>query len=164
MSRSFIIAILTGTAIFIGSAAFAGGMVKTQGYMHHGQRDVPPPPGDMMDGPHMEQGMFFGNPEVYKTKLGLSDEQVNKIGKINLEYKKKLLNIRETMQPKRIKLQRLLLEDEVNLKDVRALLNEISALEVEIRMQWINHRLDIDKVLTPEQRNKLRNSMGGLMR
>ena len=109
------------------------------------------------------EGMFFGNPEALKARLNLSDEQVDKISAINLEYKKKLLKIREKMQPREIKLQGLLLEDNVNLKEVRSLLEEISALHVEMGMLRINQRLDIEKILTTSQRNKLKNSRGGMM-
>jgi Spy/CpxP family protein refolding chaperone len=103
------------------------------------------------------RGMFFGNPERMKQELGLSDKQIDRIGKINLEYKKRFLEYREKLEPKRISLKKLLLEDEVNLQSVRSLLMEIAKIRVDIRMLRIEHRLDIEKVLTTSQKTKFRN-------
>lgn len=104
------------------------------------------------------KGRIYGDPEVLKKKLGLSDEQVNKISEINLKYKKNLMEHKEKIAPKRIRLQRMLLDENVDLKKVRSLLKEISNLQVEVRMERIKQRLEIEKVLTPSQRTKLRNS------
>ncbi|MDY6934052.1 MAG: Spy/CpxP family protein refolding chaperone [Spirochaetota bacterium] len=116
---------------------------------------------DCRDG-GFHKGVFFGNPEMMKERFGLSDDQVNKISEINLEYKKKLLKIKEKIAPKRINLQSMLLEDNVNLKKVRSLLKEISELKIEIRMLRIKQRLDIEKLLTPSQKNRLRGSRMGM--
>ncbi len=140
-------------SFIINSNAFAG--------IHEGSGpgDMPPHHRNM----HKYDGMFFGDPEALKAKLNLSDDQVDKISSINLDYKKKLLMIREKIQPKEIKLQGLLLEDNINLKEVRSLLEEISALHVEMGMLRINQRLDIEKILTAGQRNRLKDSRGGMM-
>ena len=42
--------------------------------------------------PHFKRGMFFGNPERMKKKLDLTDEQIEKIKKINGEFKTKFLS------------------------------------------------------------------------
>ena len=118
--------------------------------------------GHFKEGPHGHGGnghrMFFGNPEMMKKELGLSDEQVDKISEINLDYKKKLLEIQKEISPKGITLQVMLLEDDVNLKNVRSLLREIADLKIEIRMLRIKQRLEIEKTLTRTQKTKLRNS------
>ena len=112
--------------------------------------------GHNLMGRGFHKGMFFGDPEVMKEKLGISDAQVDKISDINIEYKKNFLQIREKMAPKKIKLQRMLLEDNVNLKMVRKLLEEISNIKIEIRMLRIKQRLAIEKVLTPSQRKRFK--------
>jgi len=146
----------------IGSTAFAA--------PGSGMRPDGPPRGE--DGGGMEGHgrmhgdggtMFFGDPDAMKATLGLTDEQVDKIGKINNEYRKKLLKIRDDLEPKRIKLHGLLTEDNINLKDVRYLLEEISKFEVEIRLLRINQVLDIEKILSPDQKKQLRNSMRRMM-
>ena len=100
----------------------------------------------------------MGNPEVMKERLGLSDEQIDKISEINLDYKKKYLEYREKIAPKKIKLRQMLLEENVDLQVVRSLLKEISDLRLEVKMLRIKQRLDIEKILTPSQREKLKAS------
>ena len=101
-------------------------------------------------------GPMFGDPEKMKKELGLNDEQLKKIAAINNEHHKKMLEFREKIAPKEIQLERLLLEDQVDLGKVKALLRDISDLKVEVHMLMIQHRLDIEKVLTPEQKDKMR--------
>lgn len=105
-----------------------------------------------------ERHGFMGNPEVMKERLGLSDEQIDKISEINLDYKKKYLEYREKIAPKKIKLRQMLLEENVDLQVVRSLLKEISDLRLEVKMLRIKQRLDIEKILTPSQREKLKAS------
>ena len=101
-------------------------------------------------------GPMFGDPERMKKDLGLTDEQVNTIAAINSEHRKKMLDFKEKMAPREIQLERLLLEDTVDLAKVKSLLKEISDMRVEIHMLMIQHRLDIEKVLTAEQKAKMK--------
>ena len=114
--------------------------------------------GAMIDG----CGPFYGDPARMKTTLGLSDDQVNKIAAINQEYKKKFLDYKEKLAPKHVQLRKLLLEDEVDIKAARAVIKDISDLQVETRVLRIQHRLDIEKVLTKEQKTKLRSEKRGM--
>ena len=145
-------------ALIFLAAVIAVTLTASQVSAERGDRDDGPP----MRGPeHMDrghhEGMFFGDPDVMKEKLSLTEEQVQKIGEINLSYKKKLLAIKEKIAPKGIKLAAMLLEDNVDLEKVRPMLKEISDLQVEVRMLRIMQWLDIEKVLNPSQRTKLRN-------
>ena len=108
------------------------------------------------NGQRHHKKMFFGNTEKMKKKLELTDSQVNKIEKINIKFKRKFLKNKEAIAPKRIRLKRLLLEDEINLKKVRSLLREMSDVKINLRMSRIRHRIAIEKVLTPEQKRKHR--------
>ncbi len=110
------------------------------------------------DRPMMSEckGMFFGDPVRMKKDLNLSDEQVTKIANINKDHQKKMLDYKEKLAPKKIQLKKLLLEDSVDMARVRALLKEIGDLRVELQALRIEHRLDIEKVLTPEQKAKMR--------
>jgi Spy/CpxP family protein refolding chaperone len=111
-------------------------------------------------GPHHGKkhcdGLWFGHLEHLKEVLNLTDDQVKKISDINLASKKKMLTYKEKLAPKKIQLKRLLLEDQVDLAAVRKLLQEMGAIKIELRMTMIEHRLAIEKVLTREQRDKLR--------
>jgi len=101
---------------------------------------------------------FIGNPEVMKEKLGLSDEQIDTISEINLAYKKRYLECSEKIAPKKTRLRRMLLEENVDLQGVRSLLKEISDLRLEVIMLRIKQRLDIEKILTPSQRTRIKAS------
>ena len=106
----------------------------------------------------------FGNPEMMKERLGLTDAQVVEIGKINTRHEKAMLDYREKLAPKKIQLKRLLLEDNVDLKKVRSVLEDISGIQVDLHMLRIQHRLRIEKVLTEEQRAKMKTLMRHMMR
>ncbi|HOO73006.1 MAG TPA: Spy/CpxP family protein refolding chaperone [Spirochaetota bacterium] len=101
-------------------------------------------------------GMCFGDPEFMKEKMGLSNEQIKEIEKINLKYRKFFLEKKEKLQPKRIKLRKLLLEEKVDLGDVRNILKDMSEIEVDIRIARIKQRIEIEKILTDEQKQKIR--------
>ncbi len=116
-----------------------------------------------MDGEHFRDRHFkgqceglFGDPvRIYK-KLGLSDEQVKNIVAVNKEYAKKILNFREKLAPKRIQLKKLFLEDNVDIDKVKSLLKEIADLKVDLHVLRIQQWLEIEKLLTPEQKAKIK--------
>lgn len=127
--------------------------------MGKGMKDGPPRKCERMDRRHMP----FGNPQMMKERLGLSDQQIVEIGKINTRHEKAMLDYREKLAPKKIQLKRLLLEDNVDLKKVRGVLEDISEINVDLHMLRIQHRLDIEKVLTEEQRAKMKTHMKHMM-
>ncbi len=100
--------------------------------------------------------MFFGNLEHMQKELGLTEKQVDSISDINIAYKKKHLDLKEKLAPKRVKLQKLLIEEKVDLTKVKKLLKEIGEIQTEKRILMIKQHLDIEKVLTKVQRKKMR--------
>lgn len=132
-------------------------------------RDMGPgpdgPPPEFRDGPrrdfrghhrHRRPPMCFGDTEFMREKLGLSDKQIELISSINLKYQRLLLENREKLQPQRTRLKQLLLEEKIDLAEIEKILKKISDVEVQIRLNRIKHRIEIEKVLTEEQRKKLR--------
>ena len=99
----------------------------------------------------------FGDQTYMKDTLKLTDKQIEDIGKINNKYMIELLKIKERLEPYRLKIRRLLLSNNVDLKEVRSILEKIAVLDVEKRFNRIKQRLEIEKILTPIQREKLRN-------
>jgi Spy/CpxP family protein refolding chaperone len=99
---------------------------------------------------------LFGDPvRIYK-KLGLTDEQVKNIVAINKEYAKKVLNYREKLAPKHIQLKKMFLEDSVDIDKVKSLFKEIADLRVDLHVLRIQQWLEIEKLLTPEQKAKIK--------
>lgn len=109
-----------------------------------------------MDGDYRHHGMCYGDPQHMRVNLKLTDEQIEKIGKLNLKYRNILIEYRERITPKREMLRRLMVSEKINFNDVRTLLREISDIEIEMRLLKIKHRWEIERVLTNAQRAKLR--------
>ncbi len=133
-------------------------------YARHRDNPPPPPPGHHMfpDDPGrvpVGPGMFFDDPEFMKNEIGLSDEQISAVGRINSDFHKRMQDLRKKMKPERDHLRVLLRAEPVDTAEVKNILQKIGYLQTEIRFQMILHRLDIEKVLTVEQRRKLREEM-----
>lgn len=101
-------------------------------------------------------GPIFGDVDRMKKKLDLSDAQIEEIRRINSEYRSQHADIRERMQPLLRSLRLLLHADEVDFTRVRTVLSDIAAVDVDRQMLIIRQRLEIEKVLTKYQRDKLR--------
>ena len=102
------------------------------------------------------RGDFYGNTDYLKKSLGLDDAQIKQISLINSRYRKELEVFRKKLRPKKFQLREILLLDRVEYRALKQLLHEISDIETELRFLRIKHRLDIEKILTPEQKTKLR--------
>ncbi|MBN1495967.1 MAG: Spy/CpxP family protein refolding chaperone [Spirochaetes bacterium] len=105
-------------------------------------------------------GPVFGDPTWMQKELGLSDAQVAKIADINKEHQKKMLAYREKLAPMKIQLKRLLLEDKVDMAKVRSLIKDMADIRADLQVLRIQHRLDIEKTLTPEQKAKMKAHRG----
>ncbi len=101
------------------------------------------------------QGIWFGNPDVMRERLNLSPEQMRQIASINERYQGIMTGLREKLRPLREQLRTEMLKRSVDRHRVRTILEKISKVEVEIRYNRITHRLDMEKVLTAEQKNML---------
>ena len=139
----------------ISAAAFAQGMGPRGG-------DPKGMKGDMKDCMMMQgRGMMCKiDIDALKQQLKLTDEQVNKINTLHLNHKKEMLKYKEAMAPKEIRIQRLLLDDPVNFEEVKALIMDISKTHGEMQVEKLKYRLDVEKILTPEQRVTFKSMRG----
>jgi Spy/CpxP family protein refolding chaperone len=87
--------------------------------------------------------------------LNLSEEQITEINKTLLGFQKNSLELRNRMQIKELEIKALLLEPEIELVKIRAKLEEIADLQVELKVRTIEKYLEIKGLLTPEQQAKL---------
>lgn len=120
--------------------------------MGRGERlnEMHPPPGFG----HM-RGMCFEDDDYMREKLNLNDDQIKTIGNLNKQFGDRLALYRNKLQPLRQKLKTLLLSNDIDLDKIRVVLKEISDVELEVRITKIEHRLAIEKVFTPGQREIL---------
>jgi Spy/CpxP family protein refolding chaperone len=116
-------------------------------------------PGEGM-GPGIGMGQGFHRDAAW-AKLNLSDEQKTKIEALQTAYQKELRPVREKMFDKSVALRRLWLQANPDKDKITAAQKEVSLLRDEMQNKVTTMRLEIRKVLTPEQQEKLVNSGWG---
>lgn len=87
--------------------------------------------------------------------LNLSEEQITEVKKISLDFQKDILELRNRMQIGELEVKTLLLESQTGLVKIRAKLQEIADLQVELEVKTIEKYLEIKDLLTLEQQAKL---------
>ncbi|GBD93517.1 hypothetical protein BMS3Abin05_01100 [bacterium BMS3Abin05] len=88
--------------------------------------------------------------------LGFSQKQIQRLETLKLEFKKAAVENKADRQIATIELKALLNSDPPNFKKAKAKINEISALEQQLRLTFFNTVIQGRKVLTPEQLKKLK--------
>ena len=94
-------------------------------------------------------------------KLNLSDEQKTKIEALISENQKSIRPLREKMFDKSVALRRLWSQANPDKGKITAAQKEVRALRDEMQDKVTAMRLEIHKILTPEQIEKLANSHWG---
>ncbi len=154
MEKSVKKPIFIAMIFFLSSAAlFAGNHRGPAGWGEPGER--PEMRHSMPKMGPMGPPMFFGNPERMQEDLSLSDSQVDRISKINVEYRGRFVKILDSLEPLHIELSRLITAEKPQLDSIRKKLKEISGYEIEMKLLQISHRIDLEKILTAEQLKKL---------
>lgn len=87
--------------------------------------------------------------------LNLSEDQIKKLQNLQLEYRKEILKLRNLLQAKQLELQTLLASKQPDQDKVNSKLEEIGKLRTDIEKKLVSYQLQVRKVLTPEQWDKL---------
>lgn len=148
MQKQLIIISLAMIIMFITGDIFS--QPRRMGRGERWNEMAPPPPGFG----HM-RGMCFEDDDYMREKLNLNDDQIKTIGNLNKKFGDRLELYRNKLLPLRRKLKTLLLSNNIDLDKIRVVLKEISDVELEVRITKIEHRLAIEKVFTPGQREIL---------
>ena len=88
--------------------------------------------------------------------LELSTEQRTKLESLNLERSKKMAQLRADLKVARLDLRAAMRQDNPDPAEVKARVAAVNKARSLILESKVNHRLKVNNVLTPEQRNKLR--------
>ena len=88
-------------------------------------------------------------------ELNLSQDQIEKLQQLRLKHQKETLELRNTLQTKRLELQTLLASKDVDEEKVNLILEEMGKLKTELWKKTIHYRLKMRNVLTKEQWDKL---------
>lgn len=113
-------------------------------------------------GPRYGEGRGMGyHRDAGFAKLNLTDEQKTKIEELRTAHWKEIRPIREKMFDKSVELRRAWLQADPDKSRIVALQKEVRVLRDQLEDKSTEHRLSIQKTLTPEQRDKLANSGWG---
>ena len=88
--------------------------------------------------------------------LELSAEQRTKLESLNLDRGKKMAQLRADLKVARLDLRAAMRQDNPDPAEVKARVAAVNNARSLILESRVNHRLKVNSVLTPEQRNKLR--------
>jgi len=114
-------------------------------------------------GPPAERGMGYGQNQPDNrecafrgfNKISLSEEQKTKIDALCLAHLKDIRPLREKMFDRSVELRRLWLEPNPDKNKIYAKQKEVRALRDQLEDKRTAYRLEINKLLTPEQKEKL---------
>ncbi|TGK28232.1 hypothetical protein EHQ12_12975 [Leptospira gomenensis] len=101
-------------------------------------------------------GLVFGNVDTVRERFALSEKQLDQISKINEKHKQEHFRWLQKISPIEIQLEGLLMEPNVDLSKIRRLLVEIGKYTAEIRINQISHRIELEKILTQDQKSKIK--------
>ena len=127
----------------------------------------PPPPGDVQGpgsrrragpcrhgrGSHPARMLLS---ERARRQLGLSEEQSSRLRQLSLEARKNAIRRRADLETKQLELEELLGAAEPDRAAIDRTVQEIGTLHAAQMKADIDQRLNFQDVLTPEQRDKLR--------
>jgi len=113
-----------------------------------------------MRGEHRGRGEFalarLAEDPAAREKLGITADQASKIRQETFEFRKTAIRGRADFQVRHLELQDLLRADSPDRAAIDKKLDEISAARLAQSKAEVHYRLDMREILTPEQRQKLK--------
>jgi len=100
-------------------------------------------------------GKWWKHPRAAE-ELKLTPDQINKLEDIFLKYKTQMIDIKASMEKKRLELDNLLDKDTVDDKIILKETDTLIFATGELYKTYIRMLLDMKKILNPEQVNKLK--------
>ena len=92
-----------------------------------------------------KQGCIYTIPD-------LSDTQKTEIEKLKVAHMKNMQNLQNQIGEKEAKLKTLETSDNPDMKAINGLVEEIGSIKTDILKERVNHRLNVRKLLTEEQK------------
>jgi len=112
-----------------------------------------------------QEGLSLGLPQLpgkwwkmerVVQEANLAPQQVERIEAIFLEHRKNLIDLKASLEKAQLDFKALVEKDDIDREAVMAKLAEISRHRAEIMKMTVVMQLDINEVLTPEQRVTLK--------
>ena len=104
-----------------------------------------------------ENHLYIMNAE----KLGLSDEQIKKLGEIKSECDREFILDRDNLRAAKLELDDLLKSDEIDMQKVGQKSKEISELLHKVTIKRVKTKVRSLMILTDEQKEKAKKLFGG---
>lgn len=98
-------------------------------------------------GPREGRGMMM-------EQLDLTDEQQAQVQELRLDHQKEMMTLKDEMHSLRNQMKLLLTEDKPSNSEIETLAGKIGTASRNIALAKANHRLDVRKLLTDEQKVK----------
>lgn len=102
-------------------------------------------------GMQLKQGMMPGRLNMLRG-LNLTDEQKEKIQKINLDHQKEMIKIESEIQLKRVEMKEIFAEKQVNTAKLEALTETIGKLELQVKKMKTENWVKINSLLKDDQK------------
>ena len=124
------------------------GMGHKKGHGDHGS-------GSMHERAHQKAMKFFKHMLKNKDAMSLTDEQVQQLRDLKINYKKDRIRMKADVDIAEIDLHVLLWDDKAKLADIEAQMNTVHGLMTKLHMASIKAKRDGKAVLTDEQRSRM---------
>lgn len=111
--------------------------------------------GDMHNRDHQKAMMFFKHMLKNKEAMSLTDEQVQQLRDLKINYKKDRIGIKAQVDLAKVDLHALLWDEQSKLADIETQMNNVHALMTKLHMASIKAGRDGKAVLTDEQRARI---------
>jgi len=105
-------------------------------------------------GPRKDRGYNRGGRLDFSERLDLTEDQQTKFDALRVDHFKSTQELRDQVREKQVKLDDLLNNDEIDVKNVEKLVAEIGQVRTKLMRERINHHIEVRKLLTDEQRVK----------
>mgnify|MGYP000912371627 CR=1 FL=1 len=142
MKKSFITLAVVFIALILTVPAFAFG--------HHGGRGGC---SGCMNFDEERCGGYYGN--FLSQRLNLTNEQIDKFEALQLTHKKEVRPLREKMLNKSVELRKLWLQANPDRDKISTKQKEVSVLRDQLEDKRTAFRLEVNKLLTAQQKEKL---------
>lgn len=143
MNRALIILLIASLAVNAAAAV-------TFGYYWWGGRRP-----ERRSSPRWMAGGPDAHPEFLKQRLGLTDEQMERIDAAREKVMSEMLSLQTESAEKKRQLMTLVDAEEVEQGRVDDLLSEVAAIQSKIEKQMFWHLRELRGILTPEQRKDM---------
>jgi|GEM_PF-2813151 len=109
----------------------------------------------------IDPGIFklAGN-EKLAGKLELTEDQKNSFEQLKGESQERMIDLEARMKKARLKFGQQMKKDDVNEGEVMQLIEEMGAVQTEMKKISVSNLIEAKNILTPEQREKARDLIG----